>query len=136
VSSVSPIQLILQHLHERGYTAVKVEHWNHYAKRRQDLFNSSMCLAMNEGHMLAIQFSDGSYNAEHVKKIMALPVARLLAYHMTIEIWSWSPKLTGRRKLWAHLLGSAVRSRSCACSEARRTTRFCVHDLAVCVVVW
>jgi hypothetical protein len=96
--------------------------------------NSSMCLAMNEAHMLATQSSDGSHHAEHVKKIMALPVARLLAYHMTIEIWSWSLKLTGRRKFWAHLLGSPARSRSCGCGEPQNLARFCEHDLAVGVV--
>jgi hypothetical protein len=82
-------------LREHGYEAWVVEYWNHYAKIRQDLFGFIDVLAVSDHHLLAIQVSDDDHHASHRKKILALPVARQLAYHMDIEIWSWGLRLTG-----------------------------------------
>jgi len=95
---MSPVQLSLKWLRDHGYECQKVEHWNHYAKRRQDLFGFIDILAVSEHHLLGIQSTDGSHHAEHVGKIMANRIAHDLAYHMDIEIWSWSKKLTGKRR--------------------------------------
>ena len=88
----------LAYLRQHGYEAVKTEHWNHYAKKRQDLFGFIDVLAVNDAHLLAIQTTDGSHHAEHVDKVMAMPVARILVYHMDIEVWSWSLRLTGQTR--------------------------------------
>jgi hypothetical protein len=85
----------LKWLREHGYQAAKTEHWNHYAKTRQDLFGFIDVLAVNDRHLLAIQVCDDTHHAEHRKKILALPVARQLVYHMDIELWSWGLRLTG-----------------------------------------
>jgi hypothetical protein len=95
---MSPVQRTLAWLREHGYVAQKVEYFNYYAKKRVDLFGFIDVLAVSEHHLLAIQCSDDSHHAEHRKKILNSPVARLLAFHMDVEIWSWGLKLTGRRR--------------------------------------
>jgi hypothetical protein len=94
---MSPMQRSLAWLREHGYEAQKVEYWNHYAKRRVDLWGIDI-LAMNDNHLLAVQTTDGGHHAEHVEKILASPAAKLLAHHARVEIWSWSVKLTRERR--------------------------------------
>jgi hypothetical protein len=95
---VSPIQRTLQWLREHGYEPAKTEHWNHFARRRQDLFGFVDVLAVNENDLLAIQTSDGAHHAEHLAKILESKAARLLAHYAQVEIWSWSLKLTRERR--------------------------------------
>jgi hypothetical protein len=95
---MSPIQRTLAWLRDHGYEATKTEHFNWHAKVRQDLFGFIDVLAVDGNHLLAIQSSDGSHHAAHRQKIMTNKAAPLLAMRMDIEIWSWSLKLTGKRK--------------------------------------
>jgi hypothetical protein len=92
----------LNWLRENGCTVVaKTEHWNHWAKRRVDLFGFIDVLAVDRDRLLAIQVSDDEHHAGHVQKILANAAARELAYHMEIEIWSWGLRgARGKRKLW------------------------------------
>jgi hypothetical protein len=94
----SPIEHTLEWLREHGYDANVTEKWNHFAKVRQDLFGFIDVLAVSDDHMIAIQCTDGSHHAEHVEPILQSVVARRLAYHMDIEIWSWRKGLTGERR--------------------------------------
>lgn len=89
----------LAYLRRHGWDVARTEHWNHYARKRQDLFGFIDVLAVNDSNLLAIQTTDGSHHAEHVGKILAVPAARLLVYHMDIEIWSWSLRLTREKRL-------------------------------------
>jgi hypothetical protein len=92
------MELTLKWLRDHGYAATKTEHWNHYAKRRQDLFGFIDVLAANDHHLLGIQVSDDSHVAQHRGKVLENKVAQLLACHMAIEIWSWGLRLTGERR--------------------------------------
>ena len=92
---MSPVQRTLKYLRDHGYTAEKTEHFNFYAKKRQDLFGFIDVLAVKDEHLLALQVSDGAHHAGHTSAIKALPVARQLVFHMDVEIWSWSKR--GRR---------------------------------------
>jgi len=92
------MQLTLAYLREHGWEAAKTEHWNHFAKRRQDLFGFIDVLAVSDDHLLAIQCSDDAHHAEHRKKILGNKAAKLLVFHMDIEIWSWGLKLTGEKR--------------------------------------
>jgi hypothetical protein len=85
-------------LRDHGYQPAKTEHFNHWAKVRQDLFGFIDVLAVKNDHMIAIQCSDDEHHAAHRNKILANPVAPILAQHMDVEIWSWGLKLTGRRR--------------------------------------
>src|SRR5215469_4608225 len=95
---MSPMQLTLAWLREHGYEADVAEKWIPRTFIRKDLFGFIDVMAVSDFHLLAIQVSDDSHRAEHRKKIMALPVARQLAYHMDIEVWSWGLKLTGEKR--------------------------------------
>jgi hypothetical protein len=92
------MQHTLKWLRENGYEYWVTETWHHFAKRKMDLFGFIDVLAVNDRHLLAIQVCDDTHHAEHRKKILALPVARQLIYHMDIEIWSWGLKLTGTKR--------------------------------------
>ena len=106
---MSPLQRTQRELRDQGYFVAKTEHWNHYAKIRQDLFGFIDTLAVNGKRLLAVQTTTGAHCAEVVKKVLSLPVAAQLVYHMEIEVWSWSKQLSGeklksgkldRRKVW------------------------------------
>lgn len=100
---MSPTQRSLQWLREHGYEPTKTEYWHHYAKVRKDLFGFIDILAVSEHHLLAIQncAGEGGDHAARVRKIKALPVARLLACHMDIEVWSWAKRGgRGAKKEW------------------------------------
>jgi len=92
---MSPMQLTLRWLREHDYTAAIAEKWLPRTFIRQDLFGFIDVMAVNEQHLLAIQVTDDAHHAEHVRKILLLPVARELSYHMDIELWSWGLKLSG-----------------------------------------
>jgi hypothetical protein len=85
-------------LREHGYEAAKTEHWNHFAKRKQDLYGFIDVLAVSEHHLLAIQVTDDAHRSEHERKVLNNKVARLLVYHMDIELWSWGLKLTRAKR--------------------------------------
>jgi hypothetical protein len=96
---MSPIQRTLNWLRERGYEAQKTEHFNWHAKVRQDLFGFIDVLAVGENDMIAIQSSDGAHHAAHRQKILDSRAAQLLAmFGVDVEIWSWSLKLSGKRR--------------------------------------
>lgn len=94
----SNVERTLNWLREHGYDAAVTEKWNQWAKVRQDLFGFIDVMAVSDNHMIAIQCTDGSHHAEHVAPILESSIARRLAYHMDIEIWSWRKGLTGERR--------------------------------------
>src|SRR4029077_862581 len=94
---MSPLQRTQRLLRERGYFVAKTEHWNHYAKIRQDLFGFIDTLAVNGKRLLTVQTTTGAHCAEVVKKVLSLPVAAQLVYHVEIEVWSWSKQLSGEK---------------------------------------
>ena len=69
--SLSPTQLTLRQLRADGYTAQVVEHWNHFAKIRQDLFKIIDVLAVGNGETVGVQCTSYSHVAERVKKVNA-----------------------------------------------------------------
>jgi hypothetical protein len=94
-------------LRERGYFPAIAERFNPFAKVRQDLYGFIDILAVHpDGRLLAIQTcsGEGGDPAARVRKILALPIAKLLAGHMEIEVWSWARRVNpagrGRRKVW------------------------------------
>jgi hypothetical protein len=78
----------------------------------QDLFGFIDTMAVNAWEILAVQSCSGVDHQKRVRKIMASPVARRLAYFMSIEVWSWAKGLPEgkprnkktslliRRKVW------------------------------------
>ena len=98
---MSPTQRSLALLRKQGYTVAITEHWNQYARIRQDLFGFVDVLAVSE-RMLAIQTTSGTNVSKRVKKIIELEAARewLEAGHR-IVVHGWAKRgERGKRKLW------------------------------------
>lgn len=91
-------------LREQGYMVAKTEHWNHHAKKRQDLFGIIDTLAIHpepDRAMLAIQTTDAEHRSEHRKKLLTHEVPPVWTLHAKLELWSWGKKgAEGKRKLW------------------------------------
>lgn len=66
---MSPTQRSLKYLRDQGYKCWIVEHWNAYARKRQDLFGCIDILAIGNGETLAVQTTSRSNVSARVKKI-------------------------------------------------------------------
>lgn len=98
----SPTARSLERLRELGYTAKVVEHWNPYAKIRQDLFGVDI-LALKPGEpVLVVQATTGNNHASRRTKLQEAGFDTLWASAgATLEVWSWSKQgLRGQRKVW------------------------------------
>ncbi len=99
---MSPTARSLAHLKELGYTAKVVEHWNHFARIRQDLFGADV-LALKPGEpVLVVQATTGANHAARRVKVEAEGFAALwIGAGATLEIWSWAQQgPRGKRKTW------------------------------------
>jgi hypothetical protein len=67
--ATSPTQLSLKKLREEGYTCWITEHWNSYARIRQDLFGFIDILALKGKETLAVQTTTATNMSARVKKI-------------------------------------------------------------------
>lgn len=95
---MSPTQRSKKHLEEQGYRVAIVEHWNAYARIRQDLFGFVDLLAIREGETLAVQTTSGSNVSARVRKIEEhenLAAVRKAGWRIAVHGWR---KLKGR---WA-----------------------------------
>lgn len=67
----------------------KVEHWNHYAKKRQDLYGGDV-LALYPMAMLLIQVTHMTDRAGHVKDALeSQEVLDWLTAGGDFEVWAW-----------------------------------------------
>lgn len=66
---MTPTQLSKRKLESEGYTVAIVEHWNPWAKIRQDLFGFIDLLALKAGETLAVQTTSYSNVSARVNKI-------------------------------------------------------------------
>lgn len=93
---MTPTQRSIAYLKAEGYTVAIVEHWNHFARIRQDLFGFIDLLAIRKGETLAVQVTASGVSAR-LKKIMDhpnLPVVRDCGWK--IEIHGWRKSAAGR----------------------------------------
>lgn len=65
----SPTQRSLAYLRAQGYTVAIVEHWNAYARIRQDLFGIVDLLALRDDETLAVQTTSAANVSARVTKI-------------------------------------------------------------------
>lgn len=95
---MTPTQRSLALLTKQGYTARVTEHWNHYAKIRQDLFGFIDIVALHPDAkgLLGIQTTSYANLQARVKKIFGTSVARLwLDCGNRIDVHGWD-KRAGR----------------------------------------
>lgn len=80
MGKVTTTQRSLALLRSRGYLCAITEHWNSYAKIRQDLFGFADLVGLHPQHgILAVQTTTSPNLAARLTKIGALPAA-----------WAWS----------------------------------------------
>ena len=98
---MSPTQRSLAYLRNLGYHVEIVEHWNHWTKRRHDLWQFADLLAIRKGEVLAVQVTSGSNVSARVKKIADSEIAphvRDAGIRIEVHGWSklkagWTPKI-------------------------------------------
>ena len=87
----SPTQRSLAALRAAEWLCAVVEHWNHHAKIRQDLYGFVDILAVKPGATLAVQTTTASNVAARVAKIRESPhLARVLAAGWRVEVHGWA----------------------------------------------
>jgi len=98
----SPTQRTLAALRADGWVAQVVEHWNAFARIRQDLWGCIDVLAMREGRILGVQATSGTNVQARMKKSMAEPRLKIwLSAGGEFEVWGWRKVgKKGKRKTW------------------------------------
>ncbi len=91
--AISPTQRSLKLMRGEGYLCAITEHWNHFAKIRQDLFGFIDILAIKGEEVVAIQTTTQTNQSARVKKI--LQHKNFQAIHAT----GWKIVVHGWRKL-------------------------------------
>jgi hypothetical protein len=64
-----PTARSLEHMRAQGYTCAKVEHWNAFVGRRQDLFGFIDIVCLGNGETIAIQACAAGDISTRAKKI-------------------------------------------------------------------
>jgi len=70
MAKASPTQRSLEYLRDQGYLCAIVEHWNPFARIRQDLWGWADILAIRKDEVLAVQVT-ASAVSDRIKKIEA-----------------------------------------------------------------
>lgn len=91
MAAKSPTVLTMDHLHAIGCQLVqKVETWNHFARRRNDLFGCWDVLAIKDGETIAIQVTIRTNMASRANKIAeaeSTPHLRKAGWKLLIHGW-------------------------------------------------
>lgn len=76
VMPISPTQLSLREMRERGYRCQVVEFFHYYAKKRIDLFQIIDILCIRSGETVGVQTTAASCHAAHRTKILGSETVR------------------------------------------------------------
>ena len=96
MAKASPTQRSLEYLRDQGYLCAIVEHWNPFARIRQDLWGWADILAIRKDEVLAVQVT-ASAVSDRIKKIEAsetLPKVRDAG--IRIEVHGWRKNSAGK----------------------------------------
>lgn len=67
--AMTPTQLTLRNLRERGYLAAVVERWNPHARIRQDLFGFIDVIGVKRGKTIGVQATSFANRLARVRKM-------------------------------------------------------------------
>ena len=87
---MTPTQRSLAHLRSAGWQVAIVEHWNPFARIRQDLFGVLDLLAVRDGVTLGVQTTSGSNVSVRVRKIAeseTVPALREAGWLLHVHGW-------------------------------------------------
>ncbi len=102
-SKTTPTRRSLAYLRKQGYTVAIVEHWNQFARIRQDLFDFGDLLAIKPGEpILIVQTTTKSNQLARYKKIVSIQEAKTwLLAGGKIVVHGWADVAEeGKRKKW------------------------------------
>jgi len=87
---MTPTQRSLAHLRAAGWQVAIVEHWNPFARIRQDLFGVLDLLAVRDGVTLGVQTTSGNNVSARVRKIAeseTVPALRDAGWLLHVHGW-------------------------------------------------
>jgi hypothetical protein len=88
--ALTPTQLTLRKLRDEGYTAAVVEHWNPFARIRQDLFGIIDVLGVRENETIGVQCTSFANRLARVRKIVESDnIGALRDAGWTLEVHGW-----------------------------------------------
>lgn len=86
----SPTQRSLKLLRDDGWICQVVEHFNQYARVRQDLFNGIDIVCLKPGEILGVQTTSGTNVSHRLAKLRAEPkIATWLAAGGKLVVHGW-----------------------------------------------
>ena len=89
-TTISPTMRSLKRLRADGYLCQVVEHWNQWARVRQDLFGFIDILAIRDGEILAVQACTRADISSRARKIAEHEnVGAVRKAGIRIEVWGW-----------------------------------------------
>ena len=90
MAGMSPTQLTLRNLRERGYRAAVVERWNPFARIRQDLFGCVDVIGVGPEGTIGVQSTSDSNMSKRVLKFSdADAIGDLRDANWTLEVHGW-----------------------------------------------
>ena len=93
---MTPTQRSLAYLRDEGYLVAIVEHWNPFARIRQDLFGFIDLLAIRRNETLAVQVTASGVSSR-VKKIEASPhLGRVREAGWRLHVHGWRKNSKGK----------------------------------------
>lgn len=94
---MSPTQRTLAKLRDEGWLPWITEHWNAYARIRQDLYGFVDVLAVKDANTLAVQCTSASNMASRVAKISEhASLGPLRKAGWAIQVWGWRKDAAGK----------------------------------------
>lgn len=99
----SPTQRSLAYMRKLGYTCAITEHWNQWARIRQDLFGFCDIVALKDDETVCVQACAGSSTSARVDKI------KTHKNYLVVKQAGWRILVIGWRKLKIKRGGKAVR---------------------------
>lgn len=94
--ATSPTQRSLKYLRDQGYTVAIVEWFNHWTKRRHDLFQFADLMAIRENEVLLVQVTSGTNVSARVKKIAENEhIGAVRKAGIRVEVHGWRKLVSG-----------------------------------------
>ena len=95
--ATSPLSRSKALLQDEGYLVAIVEHWNAFARIRQDLFGFLDLLAIRENEIVGIQVTSASNVAARVKKISTHEnIAMVRKSGIGVFVHGWGKNKSGK----------------------------------------
>lgn len=97
---ITPMSLTMEKLKADGYAPFKTEHWNSFARIRQDLFGFCDVLALRKNEVVAIQCTSWGNTSSRVKKIADHEnIAVVRDAGIRVLVWGWKKVARGQWEL-------------------------------------